>query len=823
MKCICVTGAVQANVESVFTLLQQAGLDFPQLNQRNDTFDIASWHDQVSALEANQPAAENTTHNLGRFMDQMAGDIFATNIKSTLWGWADTRSTALLDYWHAFDPRINFVLVYVSPEQMLADAIRTSTAELSVEAVMAAWQSHNQKLLRFHLRNPQRSLLIDSCEALENPQVLLDLCAEKWTLDLTAYTDHTDALKPEDDLLALYLAQQLCAEHTEVADLSHEIVATLNRLADVEATITNSLPIANEDLINSYRVLQDRNAEQQLQEQQEEIAALKDRFDERKKQDEQELKTLRAENTKIIKVLDAQLASSENSLKSSTQENELLLLQLHQVQEELEHYFLKGAELQSLLDGHIEAKATSDQEKLTLIEQCDALNHDLATINQQSQSQSQLSSEQQKQQIDTLIQSAENHTQHQQITESHLQASTQENELLLLQLHQVQEELEHYFLQHQDKQNALKLEEIRWQRMLQRNPDYCDYESLKLLPEESGHVNALAWQFQNLHIASRSIPQLTFQTFTEQGLTGFVFSESTSKENVFTRWPVNSLNEDQLILIPCGEGELIVKRFETLISLSTSDWAFLQALIRMLLSIFQQPQTLKLPADLNVQTHLEGLKAFQGIINKFPTVLRYDQLTLKRSQVNPDYEHLWLNLDNLTFGDKHLPAFNFRLSCANVGPNRFGGYPKLEFPETTESCIFEAWFIESYDDFGGKLELRFALPKAMDIEVWQRLTDHDRDFLFALLMSLPNMLGILQNSTTQIKRPWADWLNMIKDMQAILEQQRTPKALVSAEPEPIAAIQANVEPIKVVPKKPVKKPAPARSKRTATTKTVTVK
>jgi len=819
MKCICVTGAVQANVESVFTLLQQAGLDLPQLSQRNDAIDIASWHDQVSALEANQPGADNTTHNLGRFMDQMAGDIFVTNIKAALWGWADSRSTPLLDYWHDFDPRINFVLVYVSPEQMLADAIRTSTAELSVEAVMAAWQSHNQKLLRFHLRNPQRSLLIDSREALENPQALLDLCAEKWTLDLTAYTDHTNALKPEDDLLALYLAQQLCAEHTEVADLTYEIAATLNRLADVNAKISNSLPIANEDLINSYRVLQDRNAEQQqLQEQQEEIAALKDRFDERKKQDEQELKTLRADNAKNIKEFNAQLALSEESLKSCTQENELLLLQLHQVQEELEHYFLKGTELQSLLDGHIEAKATSDQEKLALIEQCDALNHELAALNQQSQ----LSSEQQ-QHIDNLIQSAENHAQHQQITESHFQASTQENELLLLQLHQVQEELEHYFLQHQDKQNALKLEEIRWQRMLQRNPDYCDYESLKLLPEESGHVNALAWQFQNLHIASRSIPQLTFQTFTEQGLTGFVFSESTSKENIFTRWPLNSLNEDQLTLIPCGEGELIVKRFETLINLSTSDWAFLQALIRMLLSILQQPQTLNLPTDVNVETYLEGLIAFQNIINKFPPILRYDQLTLKRSQVNHDYEHLWLNLDNLSFGDKHLPAFNFRLSCANVGPNRFGGYPKLEFPETTESCIFEGWFIESYDDFGGKLELRFALPKAMDIEVWQRLSDNDRDFLFALLMSLPNMLGILQNSTTQIKRPWADWLNMIKDMQAILEQQRTPKALVSAEPEPIAAIQANVEPIKVAPIKPVKKPAPARSKRTATTKTVTVK
>jgi hypothetical protein len=331
---------------------------------------------------------------------------------------------------------------------------------------------------------------------------------------------------------------------------------------------------------------------------------------------------------------------------------------------------------------------------------------------------------------------------------------------------------------------------------------------------------------QNLHIASRSFPELTFETITEKGLTGFVFSQATS-EAVFVRWPVNKADEDELILMPYGEGDLLKERMDTLANLATSDWALLQALIRLLITVLQQPQALQLPTDFAIDNYSNGLKLSLGVLQKFPPLLRYDQVTLKRAQVNPDYEHLWLQLENLVFGDKAWPEFNFRLSCANVGANRFGGYPKLEFPETVEPNVFEGWFIESYDDFGGKLELRFALPKAMDIEVWQRLTDNDRNFLFALLMSLPNMLGILQNSTTQLKRPWADWLAMVKEMQAIIAPHIKPQQQVSITPEPVATKVMLIEQAQVQSKtkeqsKPQpKKVTPTTAKRASTTKSAT--
>ena len=799
MKCICVAGAVQTDLDRVFSILQQVGVKSPIAIQRIDSIDISSWHEQALNLDVSVESIGSSRLNLGRFMDQMASDIFVANIKSTAWGWADTRSTELLDYWLAFDPRINFVLVYISPEQMLAHAISSSTENISVEDILAAWQSHNQQLLRFHLRNPKRSMLIDGFEAIAKPQALLNLCAQQWSLKLAPYPVRYVSFKTNEDTLALYLAKQLCLAYTEVDDLSNEITATMFRPSNVEPTTSNSSSLVGEDLIKSYRALQDRTAElKQLDDKEEELSALKVSIGKQKKQKEQDDLKLRA----LIQAHDEQVRSqqlqvdcltqavddyakqvneltdihisyqeeTESRLKvsvqeneSKEQENELLLLQLHQVQEELESYFLQHQDKQTQLEALTQAKASADQE----------------------------------------------------------------NELLLLQLHQVQEELEHYFLQHQDKQNALQVEAARWQRMLQRNPDYCDYESIKVLPKQNSQDNRIVWQFQNLHIAGRSFRELTFETITEKGLTGFIFTKPASKEAVFTRWPVTKVIENELIIMPCGEGDQLVQSIEILVNLSASDWVFLKALIRLLDTLLQQPKILQLSADENLQMIGNGLKVFQDILQKFPPLLRYDQVTLKRAQVNPDYEHLWLQLENLVFADKASPEFSFRLSCANVGPNRFGGYPKLEFPETVEPNLFEGWFIESYDDFGGKLELRFALPKAMDIEVWQRLTDHDRKFLVELLERLPSMLAVLQHSNTQLKRPWGDWLTMIKEMQVIIAPHIKPQQLVSKTPKPGAKKEMPIDQAQVKTKEQSKlqpkKVTPTTAKGASTTKSATLK
>ena len=234
---------------------------------------------------------------------------------------------------------------------------------------------------------------------------------------------------------------------------------------------------------------------------------------------------------------------------------------------------------------------------------------------------------------------------------------------------------------------------------------------------------------------------------------------------------------------------------QTLPDLGTRDWDLLQALIPLLDRTLATPAALQLPEGFNPQELQDGLAQLGTVIQQLPPTLRLDQVKLQREQVNPDYEHLWLHFENLTFNGKRWPEFEFRLSCANVRPKHFGMYPKLEFPQHTGQAPFEAWFEEAYDDFGAKLELRFALPDAMDLAVWQRLSESDHAFIFALISRLPTLFDRLQSTGTNLKRPWADWLAMAQEVQRILLLRTAPQPQANpATPQPVAKMAAHPSP-----------------------------
>ena len=131
----------------------------------------------------------------------------------------------------------------------------------------------------------------------------------------------------------------------------------------------------------------------------------------------------------------------------------------------------------------------------------------------------------------------------------------QENELLLLQLHQVQEELEHYFLQCQDKQSELQNAERRWQNMLRRNPDYCDYESIEM--ESADNAGNIAhWRVKKLNTAGQSLPDLAFTTIVELGMAGFVFAGHSASAGYLHVGP-----STQPIKVSSPLSQLVVARF----------------------------------------------------------------------------------------------------------------------------------------------------------------------------------------------------------------------------------------------------------------------
>lgn len=576
MKSICITGAFPTDLLPVSDILQRAGMAPPRPVRRDDSMDMAFWHEQVLAA-ITEESAETPLLDPGRLWSQLASDIFAANINSKVWGWADCRSLWLLDYWLKFDPRVHFVLVTVPPHRALARAIASGREPILVGPAMDLWHRSHAELLRFHHRNPRRSVLVDADECGANPDALIERCVAQWSAAFVAPSAE-EAIRENADPLSLYLARQLCQDFPESIALQRELGATVAHLGKTDKADSGSTPTL-EQVIAQYRDLRDGSTD---------------------------LGNARAAVDSLNTRLDESLARQDalgKRIEEETGVNERLLLQLLQLQEELDVAVRKG-------DAHAQALETA---------------------------------------------------------RSKLEEGDLAGELLRAQLRQVEEELERSFVQQRAMETQLAESQERWKQMLLQKP--------------------------------------------------------------VDRAPVSSN----------GSG--------------------------------------------NGGNHL--LRSFTRLLKKqgdHPADVRYGRVHLKREQVNPDYEHLWLRFENLAVAEKASTAFEFRLSCAHVRPGHFGRYPKLEFPQGPGEAPFENWFVEAYDDFGPKLELRFALPESnepesMDLAVWHSISERDRAFLRGLIQTLPAALRELKTAAVSIRRPWDDWLNMVGEIQRVVALRGTPPRL----------------------------------------------
>ena len=93
----------------------------------------------------------------------LALDLLLGNLEQELWGWADPQAIYLLDYWKNLDHQLAFVLVYDSPQASLASLFENMEVDCNERVVKAAsdnWLAYNEALLNFYLGNTERCLLV---------------------------------------------------------------------------------------------------------------------------------------------------------------------------------------------------------------------------------------------------------------------------------------------------------------------------------------------------------------------------------------------------------------------------------------------------------------------------------------------------------------------------------------------------------------------------------------------------------------------------------------------------------------------------------------
>ena len=319
---IVVVGHPLSGYEGVESLLIRCGMQAAAPSQREglSAADIGATllkAHRVIPLDPLQTQGPIQPLQPGPIWQSLALDLLLGNINHDLWGWSDPQAVYLLDYWKNLDPQLAFMLVYDTPQDLIARAFDNPEVECTPEALQTAvgnWQAYNEALLHFYHRNPQRCMLVHAAQVRESAADYLEQVQVRIGAPLgsTSEAKVGGAMAPvspdTENALRRYLAQHILGAHPQALTLYEELQAVAS-LPHSASTTTDQEPHAARQALAALQTLRQAAASR-----------------------------------------DPQAQSGEFQ-----QENDLLLAQLHQVQEELERYYLENQRLKSQASAAIES------------------------------------------------------------------------------------------------------------------------------------------------------------------------------------------------------------------------------------------------------------------------------------------------------------------------------------------------------------------------------------------------------------------------------------------------------------------------------------
>lgn len=439
MNKVVIAGHPYSGYQDVELLLNKCGMQAaaPSRDEGMTPVEINAMLSQAHGIPLfGQPGFKGkiTQVPVGAVWNGVALDLMRGNLDQAFWGWSDPQMVYFLDYWKSLDPTILFVFVYNHPRTMLSldPEVASDLTSEGLELRIAQWIAYNSAILNFHLRNKERSLLVHADQ--------VGISAKNYVEQIRNYFNEQQG----------HQSVPLLAEPENLQEESEPVEVGESNKSDLVAKHL-WLPTFNggkENVLKQYvaedLVAIDPEAEHLYQELQASASLPKD-MESGEKSDPLAAWRLMAELQKRLHVLEIdskeaqnentelqkRLQDLENSSTETQGENDLLLLQLHQVQEELETKYLQGQQTEVELR---EVQRQQSQEQKRLKNQLSQKEKELVEVKQK------LSQQQQK--LESQL--------NQKKADADYCEMLNENEMLLLQLHQVQEELERYYLENRE-------------------------------------------------------------------------------------------------------------------------------------------------------------------------------------------------------------------------------------------------------------------------------------------------------------------------------------------------------------------------------------
>ncbi|MBK6650367.1 MAG: hypothetical protein IPG42_12150 [Betaproteobacteria bacterium] len=406
MRTLITCGTPWCQLKSIQDTLIAAGVSAALDAQSGSVVGIGPWHDRLFSGLGQVLEARSSRQGLGT----CRGEILLANWDQAAWGWADSRSTWLLEFWRDFDPSTCFVLVHTPAQDILKQILTGDLqGQCEIQTVLDTWLAYQTEMLRFYHRNRSRCVLVHSHQALHADRKWVATLNDALGTEFNIPGKAVQITQAADPLLHL-LVQGLLDSRPDVRELEEEIRATLPENAE-----TQSLPVT--DILAAGASLQALYGKEALL-----LSTI----------EAQEMRQLAHERES-----GGHIASLTARLHDQGQLNDRLAQELASTHAQLNQAVAQLADAYATQQD-LEAQLTAVQGQAALV----ALEAD-----QIAKESKALAEENAARQAAHLQEAAQ--------LRSTVQEQSQESELLLLQLHQVQEELEQHFLSNQDLKTQL--------------------------------------------------------------------------------------------------------------------------------------------------------------------------------------------------------------------------------------------------------------------------------------------------------------------------------------------------------------------------------
>ncbi len=807
MTIFCITGFSKDSVQLTERILQDSGMSQHLPLERDPSMDLLRWHERVSnAQELSLHTSQDltvSTNQPSRLWQQLAIDLMVSNMNSVHWGWAHLGSVQWLEFWSQLESEIRFVLVCEDRASLVCRLVEQGETPESMDGHLALWAQKHQDMLRFNLRNPNKSILIWGNDAQLHPSKLIQKIQLNWLTSLDDTKLSKQVITQPSNLLQK-IASKILNDRVQTESLDYELQSLIGP-SPLELVAEQ---IDTTDLIKLYGQLQERNF---LQDQ---LILIQKNIEDAKKISTQDQEKIKAEaaakqdalnkiaseqkiSAGLKKEIEELSAAQKEALaknKDLQEESDLLLAQLHQVQEELEKYFLLNKDNEEKIK--VEAAAKQDALNKLAVEQktsaglkkekgeLSAAQNEALAKNKDLQERLILAQkniedakklsahDQEKIKAEAAAkQDALNKLAVEQKTSAGLKKEKEElsaaqnealaknkdlqeeSDLLLAQLHQVQEELEKYFLQYKERQIEVQRLQEKWKRAVQNHPELQDFEVLELLSESSTDLTAY-WRLNQLNVNGAIKGPFEFKTLIENGVTGFVFSKDEKGRSPLQRWPLIADKENQLTIIPVKGKDDPKKRSATILQLGTTDWDMVQQLSKTLdKAIGKSAMAGQISHG---QVLLDGLKNQQEFLNKVPALLRFDEVKLFGQQNTELKSVIGLRLSHADLQGLKCNLFEFQLQL-NLKAGSEITSAHFIFDEKTQGAPFEKW-THNVKSSAGKEVMALQLgSKGWDSQLWHKLSPLDQQWLQNTVRVLPLMLSILQHQGVKLEKGWTIW------------------------------------------------------------------